>query len=263
MIIDKWCFSTFTGQQNNKYTRTWVRVYFVLPCNCKGILSCKRFPGYRQENTRRSTAEHKTDYGNTSVIRCGDQGAQKVFADDSRSASRSQWMTLASLGDCCFRSPQKLKICGDPIYRITRSEHRNFSPTRAEWADFERINTIYSITQRCIRLNKNKGLVLSPLFLFKSFGLTTEVIEHNHVIFYTEWVQEIKHSLWHHRRAARRKWLARRNSLGEFGLPHFLLSPKIKNFRGPRLLWVPLRLISHEKDSVWSLTLIRYKNTIY
>ena len=34
----------------------------------------------------------------------------------------------------------------------------------------------------------------------------------------------------------------------EFGLPHFLLSPKIKNFRGPRLLWVPLRLISHEKD---------------
>ena len=28
----------------------------------------------------------------------------------------------------------------------------------------------------------------------------------------------------------------------EFGLPHFLLSPKIKNFRGPRLLWVPLRI---------------------
>ena len=48
----------------------------------------------------------------------------------SRSASRSQRMTLASLGDCCFRSPQKLKICGDPIYRITRSERRNFSPTR-------------------------------------------------------------------------------------------------------------------------------------
>ena len=24
--------------------------------------------------------------------------------------------------------------------------------------------------------------------------------------------------------------------------------PKNENFRGPRLLWVPLRLISHEKD---------------
>ena len=35
----------------------------LLPCNCKGILSCKRFFGYRQENTRRSTAEHWTDYG--------------------------------------------------------------------------------------------------------------------------------------------------------------------------------------------------------
>ena len=30
--------------------------------------------------------------------------------------------------------------------------------------------------------------------------LTAEVIEHNHIIFYTEWVQEIKHSLGHHRR---------------------------------------------------------------
>ena len=114
----------------------------LLPCNCKGILSCKRFSGYRQENTRRSTAEHKTDYGNTSVIRCGDQGAQKVFADDSRSASRSQWMTLASLGDCCFRSPQKLKICGDPIYRITRSEHRNFSPHASEVSGLWRVGNL-------------------------------------------------------------------------------------------------------------------------
>ena len=33
----------------------------------------------------------------------------------SRSASQSQRMTLASLGDGCLRSPQKLKIFGDPI----------------------------------------------------------------------------------------------------------------------------------------------------
>ena len=26
---------------------------------------------------------------------------------------------------------------------------------------------------------------MSPLFLFKSFGLTTKIIEHNHIIFYT------------------------------------------------------------------------------
>ena len=43
---------------------------------------------------------------------------------------------------------------------------------------------------------------MSPLFLFKSFELTTEVIEHNHIIFYAERVQEIKHSLGHHWRAA-------------------------------------------------------------
>ena len=51
-------------------------------------------------------------------------------------------------------------------------------------------------------VNKNRGLFLSPLFLFKSFELTTEVIEHNHIIFYAERVQEIKHSLGHHWRAA-------------------------------------------------------------
>ena len=51
-------------------------------------------------------------------------------------------------------------------------------------------------------VNKNRGLFLSPLFLFKSFELTTEVIEHNHIIFYAERVQEIKHSLGHHRRTA-------------------------------------------------------------
>ena len=77
--------------------------------------------------------------------------------------------------------------------------------------------------------------------------LSAKVIEHDHVILNTQRVQEVKHSLCHHRRAssevACKKKLAR-----EFGLPHFLLSPKIKNFRGPRLLWVPLRLISHEKD---------------
>ena len=33
---------------------------------------------------------------------------------------------------------------------------------------------------------KNRGLIfLSPLSLFKSFGLTSEIIEHNHIIFYT------------------------------------------------------------------------------
>ncbi len=31
-------------------------------------------------------------------------------------------------------------------------------------------------------VNKNRGLFLSPLFLFKSFELTTEVIKHNHVV---------------------------------------------------------------------------------
>ena len=33
----------------------------------------------------------------------------------SRSATRSQRMSLAALGDLCLRSPQKLKILGDPI----------------------------------------------------------------------------------------------------------------------------------------------------
>ena len=80
--------------------------------------------------------------------------------------------------------------------------------------------------------------------------LSAKVIEHNHVVFNAQWVEQVKHCLCHHRRAssevACKKKLAR-----EFGLPHFLLSPKIKNFRGPRLLWVPLRFISHEKDNTW------------
>ena len=94
----------------------------------------------KARNTRRNIAEHRTSIGSNKCICWADAAIEKrrnVLADDSRSASRSQWMTLASLGDCCFRSPQKLKICGDPIYRITRSERRNFSPTRTEWADFE------------------------------------------------------------------------------------------------------------------------------
>ena len=43
---------------------------------------------------------------------------------------------------------------------------------------------------------------MSPLSLFKSFGLTTKVVEHNHVVFYTQRVEQVKHSLCHHRRTA-------------------------------------------------------------
>ena len=38
-----------------------------------------------------------------------------------------------------------------------------------------------------IMVNKNRGLILvSPLSLFKSFGLSSEIIKHDHIIFYTE-----------------------------------------------------------------------------
>ena len=84
--------------------------------------------------------------------------------------------------------------------------------------------------------------------------LSAKIIEHNHVILNTQRVQEVKHCLCHHRRAssevACKKKLAR-----EFGLPHFLLLNQTHevwfSFYAitSLLFWVPLRLISHEKDN--------------
>ena len=52
-------------------------------------------------------------------------------------------------------------------------------------------------------VNKNRGLILvSPLSLFKSFGLSAKVIKHNHVVLNTQRVEQVKHCLGHHRRAA-------------------------------------------------------------
>ena len=39
--------------------------------------------GNRQGNTQRNIAEHRTDYGNSSVIRCCDQRGQIVLADET------------------------------------------------------------------------------------------------------------------------------------------------------------------------------------
>ena len=77
--------------------------------------------------------------------------------------------------------------------------------------------------------------------------LSAKVIKHDHVVLNAQGVEQVKHSLGHHRRTSS-EVACKKKLAHEFGLPHFLLSPKIKNFRGPRLLWVPLRLISHEKD---------------
>ena len=62
---------------------------------------------------------------------------------------------------------------------------------------------------------------MSPLSLFKSFGLTTEVIEHNHIIFYTEWVQDSKQVAMNDACVIRRLLLP--------------LSPKIENLWGPHI----------------------------
>jgi hypothetical protein len=48
----------------------------------------------------------------------------------------------------------------------------------------------------------------------------------------------------------RQNGLATKNSLGSLGVPAFFLFPKIARFLGALFDWVPLRLISHEKDSV-------------
>ena len=51
-------------------------------------------------------------------------------------------------------------------------------------------------------VNKKRTHFVSPLSLFKYFGSTTKVIEHNHVVLNAQRVEQVKHSLGHHRRTA-------------------------------------------------------------
>ena len=55
------------------------------------------------------------------------------------------------------------------------------------WLQKCKVVKILLIPSGINRVNKNRGLIfVSPLSLFKSFGLTTKVIEHDHIILYTQ-----------------------------------------------------------------------------
>ena len=57
----------------------------------------------------------------------------------------------------------------------------------------------------------------------RNFGdLSSYIIEHNHIILYTQRVQQVKHCLWHHRRTSS-EVACKKKLACEFGLPHFLL----------------------------------------
>ena len=79
-------------------------------------------------------------------------------------------------------------------------------------------------------------------------GLSAKIIKHDHVVLNAQRVEQVKHSLGHHRRTssevACKKKLAR-----EFGLPHFLLFPQIRNLRKPCLIGYLCGSSPHEKDN--------------
>ena len=83
--------------------------------------------GYRQGNTRRNIAEHRTDYGNSSVIRCCDQRAQNRVRQSGKQLFLSSDSKYTRREPLTERLSLHIRACARVLYYCLSACHKSNS----------------------------------------------------------------------------------------------------------------------------------------